>query len=167
MSRRRSARRGMGGRDLALQSRLPQEKVDLGFSYLSDRGRYFPLNKITQKRKILFFFWPKPLPANQPFEAISSSTPTSLAFPSLLPHLSAMSSNDVRSIMGLASTSGASTSTSHHKGTRVSTRKPEGISRELYALIGDNAPSLQAAQLEHQTLTFKERPKLKRKAVKW
>ncbi|KAL7412081.1 hypothetical protein BDY24DRAFT_416629 [Mrakia frigida] len=78
-----------------------------------------------------------------------------------------MSSNDVRSIMGLASNSTASTSTSHHKGTRVSTRKPEGISRELYALIGDNAPSLQAAQLEHQTLKFKERPKLKRKAVKW
>jgi DNA methyltransferase 1-associated protein 1 len=49
----------------------------------------------------------------------------------------------------------------------VPVKKPEGISRELYALIGDNAPSLAEAQASLAAFKYRERPKLKSKAVKW
>ncbi|KAG6879195.1 hypothetical protein C0992_004434, partial [Termitomyces sp. T32_za158] len=53
----------------------------------------------------------------------------------------AASAADVRSILSLPepSTSGPSQS---KKQTQPLTKKPEGISRELYALIGPSVPSL-------------------------
>jgi DNA methyltransferase 1-associated protein 1 len=78
----------------------------------------------------------------------------------------AASAADVRSILSLpsSSTSGPSQPLLK-KPTGHSTRKPEGISRELFALIGPSAPSI-AAQLA--------KPRLKQKPnfgaggkVKW
>lgn len=75
----------------------------------------------------------------------------------------AASAADVRSILSLPGIS--STPAQTKKPAAVSARKPEGISRELYSLIGDSAPSL-AAQLA--------KPRLKQKPnfggggkVKW
>ncbi|KAF8311157.1 hypothetical protein DL93DRAFT_2083603 [Clavulina sp. PMI_390] len=65
------------------------------------------------------------------------------------------SSSDLRAIFSLPqSTPGASTSTTVKKAPGA--RKPEGISRELYSLIGDSAPSLVA-----QYAQPKYKPKLK------
>ena len=44
-------------------------------------------------------------------------------------------------------------------------KRPDGITRELYALIGDNAPSLALAQAVKPK--FKERVKQSRPSVKW
>lgn len=75
----------------------------------------------------------------------------------------AASAADVRSILSLPGPS--STPTQPKKPPATSARKPEGISRELYSLIGPSAPSL-AAQLA--------KPRLKQKPnfggagkVKW
>jgi len=78
----------------------------------------------------------------------------------------AASAADVRSILSLPSSSAAGASQPQpKKPTGPSTRKPEGISRELFALIGPSAPSI-AAQLA--------KPRLKQKPnfggggkVKW
>lgn len=83
------------------------------------------------------------------------------------PHqqLDNMSSQDVRSILNLP-LAGPSTTPAPRKSTAAS-RKPDGISRELYALIGDNAPSLAEAQASIAAVKYRERPKLKTKKVKW
>lgn len=83
-----------------------------------------------------------------------------------------MSQSDVRSILNLPSSS----QSSHIRpptgaGLPLQRQRPEGVSREVYNLIGDNVPSLQAAVFDAApALKFKERPKsiVKRpKAEKW
>ena len=75
-----------------------------------------------------------------------------------------MSSNDVRSILDLPHPGPSQ----HALGRKVSTlKRPDGISRELYALIGDNAPSLADAQASISAVKYRDRPKLKGQKVKW
>jgi DNA methyltransferase 1-associated protein 1 len=82
-----------------------------------------------------------------------------------------MSSSDVRSILDLPSRQDhASSSTSQQDPPRraVSTaKKPDGISRELYALIGDNAPFLAETQAALSATKYRERPKPKIKDARW
>lgn len=56
----------------------------------------------------------------------------------------AASAADVRSILSLPDPSSTAGPSQPKKPTAPSTRKPEGISRELYSLIGPSAPSLTA-----------------------
>lgn len=86
--------------------------------------------------------------------------------------LAAMSSNDVRDILNL----GAHTSSSRSAGDSIdrsnkrhtaAVRKPDGISRELYALIGDNAPYLAETQASLAATKYREKPLLKSKRSKW
>ncbi|KAG6854886.1 hypothetical protein C0991_012076 [Blastosporella zonata] len=56
----------------------------------------------------------------------------------------AASAADVRSILSLPEPSATPGPSQPKKQSSISTRKPEGISRELYALIGPSAPSLVA-----------------------
>ncbi|WVQ95451.1 hypothetical protein IAU59_002548 [Kwoniella sp. CBS 9459] len=72
-----------------------------------------------------------------------------------------MTSQDVRSILNLPQ-AGPSTS-APKKSLSAAARKPDGISRELYALIGDNAPSLAEAQASLAAVKYRERPSLKKK----
>lgn len=75
---------------------------------------------------------------------------------------------DLRSIMGLPPPSHSKTlqpSTSKKQSYpqgQAGNRRPEGVSREVFALMGDNAPSLQAFNLK-----FKERPKVRKRAARW
>lgn len=64
---------------------------------------------------------------------------------------------DVRSILSLPGPSSTPGPSQLKKPILQSTRKPEGISRELYSLIGPSAPSL-AAQLAKPRL--KQKPNL-------
>lgn len=64
---------------------------------------------------------------------------------------------DVRSILSIPESSSTIGPSQPKKSGGLSTRKPEGISRELYSLIGPSAPSL-AAQLAKPRL--KQRPNL-------
>ncbi|WVF67783.1 hypothetical protein IAT40_002544 [Kwoniella sp. CBS 6097] len=72
-----------------------------------------------------------------------------------------MTSQDVRSILNLPQ-AGPSTS-APKKLSSAAARKPDGITRELYALIGDNAPSLAQAQASLASVKYRERPSLKKK----
>lgn len=74
-----------------------------------------------------------------------------------------MTSGDVRSILNLA---GSSSTTAPRRPANL-IKRPEGISRELYALIGDNAPSLAEAQASVAAVKYRERPKAKARNVKW
>ncbi|KAK6906495.1 SWR1-complex protein 4 [Kwoniella mangroviensis CBS 8507] len=76
-----------------------------------------------------------------------------------------MSSSDVRSILNLpqAGPSAPRRSTT----ANPAAKKPDGISRELYALIGDNAPSLAEAQASIAAVKYREKPSLKSKKVHW
>lgn len=76
-----------------------------------------------------------------------------------------MSSHDVRSILNLPVAGPSTGSSSKRSHGRV--HKPDGISRELFALIGDNAPSLAEAQASMAAVKYRDRPKLKTKKVKW
>jgi DNA methyltransferase 1-associated protein 1 len=76
-----------------------------------------------------------------------------------------MTSQDVRSILNLPA-AGPSTAPAPRR-SAAGPRKPDGISRELYALIGDNAPSLAEAQASIAAVKYRDRPKLKAKKVKW
>lgn len=76
-----------------------------------------------------------------------------------------MTSQDVRSILNLPQ-AGPSSAPAPKKLAKVA-RKPDGISRELYALIGDNAPSLAEVQASTAAVRYRDRPKLKGKKVKW
>lgn len=76
----------------------------------------------------------------------------------------AMTSQDVRSILNLPQ---AGPSAPAPKKLAKVARKPDGISRELYALIGDNAPSLAEVQASTAAVRYRDRPKLKGKKVKW
>lgn len=69
----------------------------------------------------------------------------------------AASAADVRSILSIPEPSSIPGSSQPKKPTAISLRKPEGISRELYSLIGPSAPSL-AAQLAKPRL--KQKPNL-------
>jgi DNA methyltransferase 1-associated protein 1 len=71
----------------------------------------------------------------------------------------------VRSILNLPK-AGQSSGSGSRK-SAAAARKPDGISRELYALIGDNAPSLAEAQASIAAVKYRDRPKLKSKKVKW
>ncbi|WVR08693.1 hypothetical protein IAU60_005751 [Kwoniella sp. DSM 27419] len=75
-----------------------------------------------------------------------------------------MSSQDVRSILNLPQ---AGPSVAIPRKSSAVVRKPDGISRELYALIGDNAPSLAEAQASLAAVRYRERPSLKSKKVHW
>ena len=76
-----------------------------------------------------------------------------------------MMSSDVRSILNLPQ-AGSSTIRLSSKSSRP-VKRPDGISRELYALIGDNAPSLAEVQASVVGVKYRDRPKLKAKRVKW
>lgn len=83
---------------------------------------------------------------------------------------SGASAADVRSILSLPA-AGPSSGPSQRQtpalpGTKPRRSKPEGISRELYALIGPSAPSLSAQIAKPK---FKQKPNLGGggKAVKW
>jgi DNA methyltransferase 1-associated protein 1 len=73
-----------------------------------------------------------------------------------------MSSNDVRSILNIQ----AGSSSGHVPKRSSAVKRPEGISRELYALIGANSPSLLDSQ-PPSVPKYREKPKLKLKAAKW
>ncbi|WVQ81708.1 hypothetical protein IAT38_003833 [Cryptococcus sp. DSM 104549] len=76
-----------------------------------------------------------------------------------------MTSQDVRSILNLPQAG-----PSQHSAPRraaPAARKPDGISRELYALIGDNAPSLAEAQASLAAVKYRERPSVRAKKVHW
>jgi DNA methyltransferase 1-associated protein 1 len=79
------------------------------------------------------------------------------------------SSSDVRAILELPQQGGASSSVAAAVQRRVApaSRKPDGISRELYALIGDNAPFLAETQASLTMAKYRERPKTKGKDAKW
>lgn len=70
---------------------------------------------------------------------------------------------DVRSILSIPAHS-ATQSAAPRKPSTSQAKKPEGISRELYSLIGPSAPSL-AAQLQKPRL--KQKPRLGSSAVRW
>ncbi|WWD20813.1 hypothetical protein CI109_105290 [Kwoniella shandongensis] len=72
-----------------------------------------------------------------------------------------MSSQDVRSILNLPQAG-----PSQARRAVAIVKKPDGISRELYALIGDNAPSLAEAQASLAAVKYRDRPGM-RKKVKW
>ncbi|KAF8639755.1 hypothetical protein AX17_001017 [Amanita inopinata Kibby_2008] len=69
----------------------------------------------------------------------------------------AVSGADVRSVLSIPEPSPAQGPSHVRKATGTASRKPEGISRELYSLIGTSAPTL-AAQLAKPRL--KQRPNL-------
>ncbi|QRV72927.1 SWR1-complex protein 4 [Ceratobasidium sp. AG-Ba] len=80
------------------------------------------------------------------------------------------SSADVRDILSLPAASGSTVAP--RKLTSNAPKKPDGISREVYALIGDNSPTLvqqYAAPRLKQKPTFgkKQAPKVEKPAVKW
>lgn len=75
-----------------------------------------------------------------------------------------MTSSDVRSILSLPQ-AGSTISAPRKIANLV--KRPEGISRELYALIGNNAPSLAEAQASVAAVKYRDRPKVKTKKVKW
>lgn len=66
----------------------------------------------------------------------------------------AASAADIRSALSLPEGSASAGPSQPKKAAHANTRKPDGISRELYSLIGPSAPSL-AAQLA--------KPRLKQK----
>lgn len=68
----------------------------------------------------------------------------------------AASAADIRSVLPIGEASAAGPSQTK-KTQGPSTRKPEGISRELYSLIGPTAPSLVAQFAKPQ---FKQKPNL-------
>lgn len=79
-------------------------------------------------------------------------------------------SSDVRAILDLPQQTIASSSSTLRPQQRKAIpaiRKPDGISRELYALIGDNAPFLAEAQASLDTAKYRERPKVKTRDAKW
>jgi len=81
--------------------------------------------------------------------------------------------NDVRDIMQLPAKA-APTSVPSGSGSRPSKGPPkarakrvEGMTRELYSLMGDNAPSIALAMNGPKQPKMKDRFKAKAKAVKW
>ena len=82
------------------------------------------------------------------------------------PKLDNMTSSDVRSILGLPLVSSSSSSVAP-KRVQSLNKRPDGISRELYALIGNNAPSLAEAQASVAAVKYRAKPALNRKKVKW
>lgn len=68
------------------------------------------------------------------------------------------SAADVRSILSLPTPLAAGPSQPRKQPGTERARKPEGISRELYSLIGPSAPTLAAAQLAKPRL--KQKPNL-------
>jgi len=77
-----------------------------------------------------------------------------------------MSSSDVRSILNLPHAPGPSQSSQQTRKANV-LKRPDGISRELYALIGDNAPSLADAHASISAVKYRDRPKAKGPKAKW
>lgn len=83
------------------------------------------------------------------------------------------SSSDVRAILSLPPAASSSTSLQPPPRKLVHpTKKPDGISRELYALMGDNAPSLISAQSiagggDKGKVRYKEAKGMRGKKVKW
>lgn len=72
------------------------------------------------------------------------------------------SASDVRAILSLpASAPGTS---QPRKPTATASRKPDGISRELYSLIGDSAPTLVA---QYARPKFKPKLDLGRSKARW
>lgn len=78
---------------------------------------------------------------------------------------SRMSAQDVRSILSLPPSAPLPTPSSSRKVPVP--RKPDGITRELYALIGDNAPSLADAQASLAAIKYRDKPAVKGKKVHW
>lgn len=72
------------------------------------------------------------------------------------------SASDVRAILSLPQSTPASSSSAPKKAPAP--RKPEGISRELYSLIGDSAPSLVA---QYARPKFKPKLDLNKGKSRW
>lgn len=81
----------------------------------------------------------------------------------------AMSSNDVRDILNITSlgSTAGSQATGSSRRTNPTVRRPDGISRELYALIGNNSPFLSETQAALATGKYRDRPRLKQKESRW
>jgi hypothetical protein len=84
-----------------------------------------------------------------------------------------MTSSDVRSILNLpASASHPAHPRPAAAGPPAKRQRPEGVSREVFALLGDHVPSVQAAALEAaaaaaaagSSLKFKEKARMGKKA---
>ena len=75
----------------------------------------------------------------------------------------AASGADIRDILSLPGPSSTPAAAASRKLPKA--QKPEGISRELYSLIGDHAPSLAAVQRAKPKL--KQKPDLGRGKVRW
>ncbi len=75
----------------------------------------------------------------------------------------AASGADIRSILSIPQAS-TSKGPATKKPPPQRAKKPEGISRELYSLIGPSAPSI-VAQLQKPRL--KQKPRLNSGAIKW
>jgi DNA methyltransferase 1-associated protein 1 len=74
------------------------------------------------------------------------------------------SAADLRDILSLPQHSGTPVASGSGKPKVGTTRKPEGISRELYSLIGDSAPTLVA---QYARPKFKQKPDFGKGRVKW
>lgn len=79
------------------------------------------------------------------------------------PRFMAASSADIRDILSLPGPSATPAAAPPRKPPKA--QKPEGISRELYSLIGDHAPSLVAVQRPKPKL--KQRPGFGKGKVHW
>lgn len=75
----------------------------------------------------------------------------------------AASSADLRDILSLPGPSATPVSSIPKKAPRA--QKPEGISRELYSLIGHHAPSLAAVQ--RAKLKLKQKPDFGKSRTHW
>lgn len=104
-----------------------------------------------------------PLPSRPTTTALAPRRPLSELPPR-------MTSSDIRSILNLP---GSASQPSHPRPAAAAPpakrQRPEGVSREVFALLGDHIPSVQAAALEAaaaagSSLKFKEKPRMIKKA---
>jgi DNA methyltransferase 1-associated protein 1 len=99
---------------------------------------------------------------------LSSSNTRQLPSCATHPAPRSMTSRDVRDIMGVSSSAPPSSALQPPRRNGPPDprqKRPDGITRELYALIGDNAPSLALAHAVKPK--FKERIKRTAPSVKW
>ncbi len=73
-----------------------------------------------------------------------------------------MTSNDVRDVLELPDRPNPTPSTTKSKAKAIPEKRPDGLTRELYALLGNNSPPISLVPKK-----FKEKPKFKQKASSW